>query len=227
MNLHRYGLLLLLAACATEDGRTSLVVTVTGDEAMAAADSFAIFVDPTSPFLSDGGVELTEADDDCLGDWVVDDAALECKVNVPLKDGAFSTVELQPGSDNTPFNLSGAGWRDDVLTVGSDTYGPLSFEDGVVQHVELPFAPLENPIDGCHDEQDNDEDGWRDADDPDCATGTTEAAFGTNECNDGVDNDGDGTIDAEDSRCSDAAGTAEAGACEDGLDNDADGWSDD
>ena len=51
-------LLLVLAACGTgEDGRTSIVFSVTGDEALAAADTFALFVDPSEPFAaSDGAV---------------------------------------------------------------------------------------------------------------------------------------------------------------------------
>jgi hypothetical protein len=79
----------------------------------------------------------------------------------------------------------------------------------------------------CGDCSDTDGDGWVDADDPDCQTGTEEAnqTFGLSTCNDGIDNDGDGDIDADDSDCRD--GSDDEGDCTDGRDNDGDGWVDD
>lgn len=106
----------LVACDGASDGRTAIVVKVTGESALSAADTFALFVNPESPY---------EGEDDCLGDWVLDDAATECRVNVPVQDGEFALVELQPGSNTSPFQLSGAGWRDDVQTVSSDTFGPF------------------------------------------------------------------------------------------------------
>ena len=58
--------------------------------------------------------------------------------------------------------------------------------------------------DGCTNGVDDDLDGWFDADDPDCASGTEEIGLGTTECNDGVDNDLDTFVDAEDPECEDA-----------------------
>jgi hypothetical protein len=79
----------------------------------------------------------------------------------------------------------------------------------------------------CADANDNDGDGWTDADDPDCASGTEEVGLTSGACNDGVDNDGDGAADAADPDCASAADTPEAPSCEDGLDDDGDGWIDD
>ena len=57
----------------------------------------------------------------------------------------------------------------------------------------------------CNDELNNDEDGYVDDADPDCASGYEELGFGETQCNDGIDNNGDGTLDAEDSNCESAA----------------------
>jgi hypothetical protein len=72
---------------------------------------------------------------------------------------------------------------------------------------DLGFYEWSNPTDGsCHDCADDDEDGWTDAADPDCAanTATAELGYGTTACNDGIDNDGDGREDADDPDCADA-----------------------
>ncbi len=66
--------------------------------------------------------------------------------------------------------------------------------------LDCPAPPCEQPG-RCFDGLDNDGDGWTDALDPDCATGTDELGYGTSTCNDGIDNDGDGRIDAADPQC--------------------------
>ena len=79
----------------------------------------------------------------------------------------------------------------------------------------------------CEDGEDNDSDGWIDADDPDCTSGSSETGYGTVECNDGTDNDSDGDIDADDVDCLDASDNYEDSYdCADAIDNDGDGWID-
>ena len=53
----------------------------------------------------------------------------------------------------------------------------------------------------CQDGVDNDQDGWTDAEDPDCLEATEERGFGTASCNDGLDNDGDALVDSSDPEC--------------------------
>jgi len=64
----------------------------------------------------------------------------------------------------------------------------------------------------CFDGNDNDNDGWIDLDDPDCAnpqSGQETGGLGTTQCNDGLDNDGDGNVDADDVDCVDGYDTSE------------------
>ena len=80
--------------------------------------------------------------------------------------------------------------------------------------------------------EDEDGDGWFDAEDPDCFDGgKREITLGKTVCNDGRDNDSDGLVDADDPGCVDAVRSTEEDLdvlsdCEDGLDNDGDGWVD-
>ena len=70
---------------------------------------------------------------------------------------------------------------------------------------------------GCEDGEDNDLDGWIDAEDPDCAHLSEEIGSGSSGCNDGLDNDGDGQSDADDIQC-DSGGSDEvlgSAACSD------------
>ncbi len=92
---------------------------------------------------------------------------------------------------------------------------------------DFGFYGWTNPTesDGCHNCLDDDNDGWTDAEDPDCASGTEETGLGTTQCNDGIDNDGDGKKDSKDSLCDSATDDDESN-CSDGLDNDHDGLTD-
>jgi hypothetical protein len=88
--------------------------------------------------------------------------------------------------------------------------------------------------------QDEDGDGWFDADDPDCVFGGYESGFssvapiellnctGVCDCNDSIDNDGDGDIDADDADCTSGFDDNESSdiSCEDNVDNDGDSWTD-
>ncbi len=79
-----------------------------------------------------------------------------------------------------------------------------------------------DPPGSCEDGLDDDGDGWTDADDPDCATGSEERGSGVTGCNDGVDNEGDGLADSADPECSSAGDQTEA---PDDTDGDGDGYS--
>jgi hypothetical protein len=100
-----------------------------------------------------------------------------------------------------------------------------------------------NPVDGdstCGDCSDSDDDGWTDAEDPDCMAADVDgdgipdedvndlqedgSRFGLYTCNDGIDNDEDGDIDGDDSDCSVA--TDDEDDCADERDNDNDGYVD-
>ncbi|OGQ77468.1 MAG: hypothetical protein A2289_25170 [Deltaproteobacteria bacterium RIFOXYA12_FULL_58_15] len=62
----------------------------------------------------------------------------------------------------------------------------------------------------CEDGDDNDNDGWTDDADPDCAGGDDEVGFGVTECNDDVNNDTDEEKDSADPECSDASDNDES-----------------
>ena len=92
---------------------------------------------------------------------------------------------------------------------------------------DFGFFGWDNPTDadGCSNCLDDDDDGWSDADDPDCAGGAEETGFGDDACNDGRDNDGDGREDADDADCLSGDGADESN-CSNELDDDADGLAD-
>ena len=60
---------------------------------------------------------------------------------------------------------------------------------------------VSDSADGCHDNIDNDNDGWIDSDDPDCKNGVIELGFSGIQCNDNYDNDRDGKVDRADPNC--------------------------
>ncbi len=93
---------------------------------------------------------------------------------------------------------------------------------------DFGFFDWTNPgdADACNNCIDDDEDGYADADDPDCADGNEELGFSDAACNDGRDNDRDGLRDADDPECESATDDNEATPCTDGADNDEDGWTD-
>ena len=77
----------------------------------------------------------------------------------------------------------------------------------------------------CDDGEDNDEDGFTDCDDNDCAT---DPYCMETICDDGEDNDEDGFTDCEDEDClfSGECRENDPTRCDDGLDNDGDGFTD-
>ncbi len=76
-------------------------------------------------------------------------------------------------------------------------------------HIEDASICVPDNADGCHDNIDNDGDGWIDSKDPDCKTGNTERGFTSLQCNDNIDNDRDGLADRDDPDCVDGNDTLE------------------
>jgi hypothetical protein len=93
---------------------------------------------------------------------------------------------------------------------------------------DFGFFGWDNPTeaDGCHNCLDDDNDGWSDADDPDCAGGTEEVGYGDDPCNDNIDNDGDGRRDSLDAEC-ESGDDSDESDCSNGDDDDGDGLTDD
>ena len=219
-------LLSLLVGCTPVEKRTAVILRFEADALLDKASDWELVVDPQSPYLDADGTELTVEAERRLQDRVLDDAALEMVISVGMLDGKLATVELQPGRNDQPFQVSLQGWQDGIQTVGSPAYGPISFAPDEVQIFIVTPTLLDQPVTPCSDLLDNDGDGWRDAEDPDCADGLEEVGLRDDlRCNDGVDNDEDGLADALDEGCTSAEGV-EAPACEDLEDNDEDGWSD-
>jgi hypothetical protein len=79
-------------------------------------------------------------------------------------------------------------------------------------HLAYGVPPIDEQ---CINGYDDDEDGFADCDDSDCAG--LELCLG---CFDGTDNDGDGNADCSDWSCMDSEACL---GCDDGLDNDNDG----
>ena len=157
------------------------------------------------------------------------DGQIDLVLTVDLNQGGedLPTVEMRPGANTSPFTVTIHGIDGDIEMVRSDIIGPLGFTD-VVQEIEVGVALLDTPITPCLNGEDDDNDGYIDANDPDCSEGgIREEGFGDNECNDGIDNDSDGLLDSEDTECTEATGEYEqVPECADGIDNDGDGWID-
>ena len=62
----------------------------------------------------------------------------------------------------------------------------LTNSGGSASDVEARGAQFRAMVASCTDGIDDDGDGWVDADDPDCASGTAEAGYGTASCNDEI-----------------------------------------
>ncbi len=109
-------------------------------------------------------------------------------------------------------------------TLASDAGGTVVFSYSTG---DFGFFGWDNPTDadGCHDCRDGDNDGWTDADDPECAGGTEETGYGDDVCNDNLDNDGDGQRDEDDPFCLSGDGTEESN-CSNTEDDDFDGLQD-
>jgi len=89
----------------------------------------------------------------------------------------------------------------------------------------------------CSNFEDDDGDGWNDAEDPGCwaeqgnpdsydPEDDDESYAGSTECSDEFDNEGDGLVDGYDPMCYSWDDDREMAQCQDGLDNDADGHFD-
>ncbi len=201
-----------------------------GDAVRAEADQLVLVVEPEDPYTDDEGNLLSEGEygsSSLLLDWNLDGEDLELIVltDVP-SSGDLPVVELRPGDSYAPITITAAAFDGTTQTMESEPLGPLGFTVDEVTNVSVSLLSLDTPITACENGRDDDEDGWTDGEDPDCADGTDETGTTDSACNDGDDNDGDGAIDADDADC--AAGTQdyEVPPCSDGDDNDGDGWAD-
>ena len=149
-------------------------------------------------------MDLTDYDDDGLIELVLTIDATTGGEYLPL-------VELRPGNNTSPFTVMVHGITDEGEWVFTEApVGPLSFTKEV-QVIDVDLQVRNVAAHGCNNGVDDDNDGWLDEYDPDCANGgKEELGFGTNECNDGIDNElePDGLIDSEDDVCEDAYGEA-------------------
>jgi hypothetical protein len=120
-----------------------------------------------------------------------------------------------------PTSGDGEWWHVvDVDSVSGDI--TLFNEIGVSEPSLYPDTTSGCPAEQCSDFVDNDEDGFVDCADPDCATECNEAF----KCYDGYDNDLDGLIDCADSDCFYFCDETFGNHCADLVDNDHDGLLD-
>jgi hypothetical protein len=138
--------------------------------------------------------------------------------------------DLADRSSRGPANCDNNVWSGNIW--GSGFYSPACTAAGG----SGPALPTEGPEGdpSCSDGRDNDLDGLRDVQDPDCGDVTrpvVEGPAGDPTCSDGIDNDRDGATDRRDSDCGGGGvivtplGEGPAGdpSCSDGIDNDSDG----
>ncbi len=229
-------LALLLVGCKPFEARTGIQIQLTADdpdEIRDNVDRLYLIIDPEEPFTDAAGDEYVEetelSSSTTLTNWLDDDDALELVYELSAgSSGPLPLVELAQGRNQSAFTVRAEGWLEDTWTVSSEIEGPLQFKKDTVPTHNLAVGLLDVAITPCLNGEDDDGDGWTDADDPDCSAGDQER--GTREtlpCNDGEDNDGDGFIDADDPECVTATTTSESDPCSDGEDNDADGYTDD
>ena len=141
-------------------------------------------------------------------------------------------------------NLSGCVFFTIVIAATVLTGCRLDSEQVQISDGNL-YGVAENTILTCSDGIDNDNNGYKDCEDPNCKTRGTAEAPGPGDtvcpdqedniyvCSDGLDNDGDGFIDCEDNSCKSTASCCVATGdesteeeCSDGIDNDCDGYID-
>ena len=231
--MRRLALLALLTGCSGVETRTAIKIALTGDadEIRENADTLWLILDPEEPY-SDSSGEAYEAGDygsnSRLADVVLDDDDLEFIVELELGDsGDLPVIELSQGRNTSAFQVSARAYLGTAQTADSEVEGPLSWVAGTTPTYNVAIALLDEPRTQCNNGRDDDEDGWTDLADPDCADGgTEELGFAEAECNDGQDNDEDVFIDSEDPDCDDALDETEQDPCADGIDNDEDGWTD-
>lgn len=160
--------------------------------------------------------------------------------------GTHSAVIFVRLSKDIPVkkNLSGCVFFTIVIAATVLTGCRLDSEQVQISDGNL-YGVAENTILTCSDGIDNDNNGYKDCEDPNCKTRGTAEAPGPGDtvcpdqedniyvCSDGLDNDGDGFIDCEDNSCKSTASCCVATgnestkeACSDGIDNDCNGYID-
>ncbi|MCB9506051.1 MAG: hypothetical protein H6700_08630 [Myxococcales bacterium] len=94
--------------------------------------------------------------------------------------------------------------------LASGTFFAPSPSIGGVMRYSIAFPPGYEWT-ACIDGRDNDGDGLRDGEDPDCLSAATlsESGESVTRCTDGIDNDADGRADADDPDCASGDGTSE------------------
>ena len=160
--------------------------------------------------------------------------------------GTHSAVIFVRLSKDIPVkkNLSGCVFFTIVIAATVLTGCRLDSEQVQISDGNL-YGVAENTILTCSDGIDNDNNGYKDCEDPNCKTRGTAEAPGPGDtvcpdqedniyvCSDGLDNDGDGFIDCEDNSCKSTASCCVATGdesteeeCSDGIDNDCSGLAD-
>ena len=179
------------------------------------ADSTFIVVDPESGgFLTAEGIEPIAGDytsgygvEAEFGNFLEDDDALEMGIRMDLSKFSDDPVlELGFSAQNPgPFIFSGTSIDSGIQYLEAPPTSAVAFVQDEIVYSTLTFSLLDTPLHGCNNGDDDDADGYIDADDPDCdRNGTEEVGYGDTQCNDGIDNNNDGSMDAEDSNCDDA-----------------------
>lgn len=180
----------------------------------------------TSPLVSEDEADVTCTDTvDNDGDGYVDAEDPDCVLGLVEDNSYFGIYGCNDGIDNDLADDNPDNNPEVEVTIDADDSDCRSAFQGV---------EAETISNSCTDENglDEDNDGWINADDPDCYDGgKLERFFSGTVCNDGVDNDGDGDVDADDVGCLDALRSTEedlpgGSDCDDGVDNDGDSWTD-
>jgi hypothetical protein len=146
---------------------------------------------------------------------------------VQLAGSLVCVIALIAGCSDTVSDTNrGDANRDTFAASVGGINGGNQDDRGVVGSDSLLTAGDGGTETDCDDGLDNDNDGFTDCDDTDCADDPACTPTEDN-CDDGVDNDNDGFTDCDDTDCADdPACTPTEDNCDDGVDNDNDGFTD-
>jgi hypothetical protein len=155
-------------------------------------------------FVMDGERSLTATFEDSAAAPQCDEADPSCAADDTQapSDRPATPSDCQDGRDNDGDGLTDAA-QDPGCDRGSEADSSAAPNTPATPTTDTPAPPA--ATNECADGRDNDGDGLTDrAQDPNCATGTSEggARQARSECRDGRDNDGDGLVDtAQDPGC--------------------------
>ena len=147
-----------------------------------------------------GDVDASE-EDICFGDGKHVGTIEQVANRILTMIGYIANTFPDPDTEivPAPFPLSSGTYWAPTSTLGGRTRYSIAFPPG------YEFSQ-------CTDGRDNDRDGLRDGEDPDCISGESLSESGDSEmtrCNDGIDNDSDGRRDEEDEDCINGDGLSE------------------